>query len=63
VWIPCAKPPQTDRLIRVRFRSGTETAVARPVSDWWWGKATEAEFGEGWRSKLPLEIVAYEEVE
>jgi hypothetical protein len=59
---PCNKPPKTERLIRVRLRSGTETAAARPVRDWWWGKATEAEFGEGWRSKLPLEIVAYEEV-
>jgi hypothetical protein len=58
---PCSKPPSTDKPIRVRLRSGTETAVYRPVKDWWWGKATEAEFGESWRSKLPLEVVAYEE--
>jgi hypothetical protein len=58
---PCSKPPSTDKPIRVRLRSGTETAVYRPVKDWWWGKATEAEFGERWRSKSPLEVVAYEE--
>ncbi|MFN8994915.1 MAG: hypothetical protein ACK5X3_14815 [Pseudomonadota bacterium] len=62
MWIPCNSPSKTDKPIRVRFRSGTETLVYRPVSDWWWGKATEREFGEGWRSKLPLEIVAYEEM-
>ena len=58
---PCTSPPKTNRPISVRFRSGTETLVYRPVSDWWWGKATEREFGAGWQSKLPLEIVAYEE--
>lgn len=60
-WVRCTSPPKTDKLIRVRMRSGTETLVHRPVSGWWWGKATEREFGEGWQSKLPLEIVAYEE--
>lgn len=62
-WIkPTGKPPKTDKLIRVKLRSGTETQVYRPVDHWWWGRATETELGEGWRSKVPLEIVGYEEV-